>query len=855
MTKTTALLTALCFTSFVQAQSNFALSFNGHSPASGTDCSTALPVAQRNYVLVPHQAALNLAGAFTIECWVNARQQDGCVGGSYYANDYFCPVSKSSWQDATQWAILVYPGTSGKISLYMGGVTLTSNLFALSTNTWYHIAITRDNAGSVNFYVNGIAMGGGTNTANASSTADMLVGRNAVTNYTYDLAGSLDELRIWNVARTASEIQANMFTELNSYTGMIACYHFNDNGASSLADATGNGHDGTLEQFASTASASSNAGSSGWLYSTAPLATGYDGPGGVGGTNGLSHLAWWLKGDAGIQLNGSTVQGWQDQSGHANNLTQATAAEQPVFQSANASLNNQASVNFDGVNTFLSYSGLAGGMSSYHSFYVFRTGNSFNTTDGFTGLHSHDNWSPGYVHSQIMASSGVWQHAVNNSPSFAQSTSSFSLNTSYAVSLRSDATVQMRFFNGSAEANTAAYSGSQYLGPGTLGAWNNAGSYERKANLQWGELILFDRALNRAQENLVYNYLSAKYQLALNSGNYFGGSGSYTHNLVGIGNGTDGAQGVAKGGGLVLNNYGLLNDDGDYLLAAHNNAKGGTSVSGISGVNYRYNRLWFVTKTDAAGTTGGSLGMSFDLGTIGNITTPGAVSNYALLYSPDAINFSKVSPKAAAFLNGNNLQFTLDAASLNNGYYTVGASTASLLPLTLLSFEAAPVPNGALLTWKTVSETGVDHFELQHGIQTGEFRTLARLEAQNTPTASYAYTHPHPSPGIHYYRLLMVDKSGKQTYSGIKTLQVTAPSSLQYFPSPFRDHFTVKTQEGEAIISLEVFDASGKKRSSQVRKTTNMAWVTLTDPCPGLYFFTLVTTRATYREKIMELPQ
>lgn len=58
--------------------------------------------------------------------------------------------------------------------------------------------------------------------------------------------GNIDEVRLWNVARTQAEIQAAMNTALTgSESGLLAYYNFDETGTS-LTDITGSGYDGTL---------------------------------------------------------------------------------------------------------------------------------------------------------------------------------------------------------------------------------------------------------------------------------------------------------------------------------------------------------------------------------------------------------------------------------------------------------------------------------------------------------------------------------------------------------------------------------------------------------------------------------
>lgn len=64
-----------------------------------------------------------------------------------------------------------------------------------------------------------------------------------------------------------------------------------------------------------------------------------------------SNLKVWLKGDAGITLNGSDVSAWADQSGNGNDAAQADTAKQPAYVS-NA-LNGIPGVQSDGVDELL----------------------------------------------------------------------------------------------------------------------------------------------------------------------------------------------------------------------------------------------------------------------------------------------------------------------------------------------------------------------------------------------------------------------------------------------------------------------------------------------------------------------
>lgn len=64
--------------------------------------------------------------------------------------------------------------------------------------------------------------------------------------------------------------------------------------------------------------------------------------------------ALWLRADLGITLNGSTVSAWADQSGNALDVSQATAANQPLYVASWK--NSKPAMTFDATNDVLTRS-------------------------------------------------------------------------------------------------------------------------------------------------------------------------------------------------------------------------------------------------------------------------------------------------------------------------------------------------------------------------------------------------------------------------------------------------------------------------------------------------------------------
>jgi hypothetical protein len=145
-----------------------------------------------------------------------------------------------------------------------GGAANRSTGITLNDNTWHHIAMTF-NSGVTNgtlIYIDGVLKL--TTTMTILNQVDPFIIGSSIDPYGQFFAGSIDDVRVWNVIRTQTEIQDNMNIELTgNEVGLKAYYPFNqgiaagDNTAiTTVTDKTVNALNGTLTNFAKTGTTS-----------------------------------------------------------------------------------------------------------------------------------------------------------------------------------------------------------------------------------------------------------------------------------------------------------------------------------------------------------------------------------------------------------------------------------------------------------------------------------------------------------------------------------------------------------------------------------------------------------------------
>src|ERR1035437_9972529 len=146
-----------------------------------------------------------------------------------------------------------------KVAILCGGNAVISSEATLTPGIWYHLAAERT-SGTWKLFINGneTTLSNNSTASPNTPTDNVLIGASQSGEY---FNGSIDEVRIWDVARTQAEIVASAYDIPNpqTATGLIAYYKFDqgtanaDNtGITTLTDLSASAHNGTLSNFALT---------------------------------------------------------------------------------------------------------------------------------------------------------------------------------------------------------------------------------------------------------------------------------------------------------------------------------------------------------------------------------------------------------------------------------------------------------------------------------------------------------------------------------------------------------------------------------------------------------------------------
>ncbi len=219
-----------------------------------------------DYVEIPNDPSLNPTNQITVEAWYKPVSFYG-TGSDPIIDKGFVSHTNPAYQYHLSVVGDLYPNFPSSIGF---SISLNGILYSVGTamnftvvGQWYHVAAVY-NGSKIRFYIDGNLID---STLASGTMVDygkpVRIAR--FTNLTNCLPGQIDEVRIWNDARTEAEIRANCYRQLPNPAGeanLVAYYQFNETSGTTLPDLSSNSNDGTLTNMDPATD---------WIASTAPI--------------------------------------------------------------------------------------------------------------------------------------------------------------------------------------------------------------------------------------------------------------------------------------------------------------------------------------------------------------------------------------------------------------------------------------------------------------------------------------------------------------------------------------------------------------------------------------------------------
>lgn len=194
----------------------------------------------------------------TVEAWINttANANPSASGVQQIITDWGIFATGQRFTFNVLW--------SNAIRVEVSGSGLSGTI-PVNDGLWHHVAVVYDptQSNQLSLYVDGVLdVAGNITTPINTMSGNMRIGQRVDGARHFD--GKIDEVRVWNTAKSLADLQASANAELcGAQTGLVAYYQCNEGmaggtntGINSLPDLSGNNNNGTLLNFALSGAAS-----------------------------------------------------------------------------------------------------------------------------------------------------------------------------------------------------------------------------------------------------------------------------------------------------------------------------------------------------------------------------------------------------------------------------------------------------------------------------------------------------------------------------------------------------------------------------------------------------------------------
>jgi hypothetical protein len=196
----------------------------------------------------------------------------------------------------------------------------------------------------------------------------------------------------------------------------------------------------------------------------------------------------------------------------------------------------------------------------------------------------------------------------------------------------------------------------------------------------------------------------------------------------------------------------------------------------------------------------------------------------------------------------------LTVSGLNELSFITLASLDAALPIILSRFYIACSGNETILHWQTAQEVNSDHFEIEYSLDGLSWTSAGTVTAKGNSNTSADYKFAAPDNRGKYYRLKMVDKDGKFSYSNIVAIDCSSTRPVfNVYPNPCTDKITIQLPASNNNSTVAIRDISGKTIYQETIKPGSSRFtINVTALANGMYLLEWQSKSGNYLSKFIK---
>ncbi|MFT3750013.1 MAG: T9SS type A sorting domain-containing protein [Agriterribacter sp.] len=201
--------------------------------------------------------------------------------------------------------------------------------------------------------------------------------------------------------------------------------------------------------------------------------------------------------------------------------------------------------------------------------------------------------------------------------------------------------------------------------------------------------------------------------------------------------------------------------------------------------------------------------------------------------------------------------YNLQDINLTSYRLFIAAQTLSILPVGSLDFQALLLNDAVRLNWQTLKEEGISSFVIEHSTDGVKFTPVGSVNAKgyNDNKNSYSWKHISPEPGRNYYRLTIIHKNGRFTYSKTEVVQFQAKSGNgNVYPNPAQSVIHITLPASAIHPEVQLFNTLGTRIMFMKVSNPSKVLLPLESISAGVYYIVVAEkNKLILREKIVKM--
>lgn len=177
-----------------------------------------------------------------------------------------------------------------------------------------------------------------------------------------------------------------------------------------------------------------------------------------------------------------------------------------------------------------------------------------------------------------------------------------------------------------------------------------------------------------------------------------------------------------------------------------------------------------------------------------------------------------------------------------------------VLPIKLLSFSALlQNVNTAKVQWQIATAEDGSKYELERCIDARSFKSI-NLQTGNASLTQFSYADNALGNSTYYYRLKMIDKDGKVTYSNVAIVKVgSKEQGVSVYPNPVKKGESLQLSlQNITANKIEIINTMGQVVYSNAAKQTGSFGIPISSSfATGQYTVRIISENKTTTQKLL----